>query len=105
MRWDVWRRDCYAGLVGAIVAAGVLVPLDWRQLDAERRQANERARVVAEQGEAVRKLAGANRAALDRLMRDVEASIGQANIATVAEQAEQLMRALSYARATPPAQH
>jgi hypothetical protein len=103
MLWYEWRRDCYAGLVGAVVAAGVLVPLDWRQLDAERRRAGERARVVAEQERAGRKSAEASHAALDRLIRDVEALIGRADKATTTEQAEQLARAIGHARAMPPA--
>jgi hypothetical protein len=46
--WQGLRRDVLAGLVGAAVAAGVLVPVGWSRVKAEQRQADRLRREVLE---------------------------------------------------------
>ena len=52
--WQGLRRDVLAGLVGAAVAAGVLVPLGWSRVRAEQRQVERFRREVLEREDADR---------------------------------------------------
>lgn len=38
-RWQGWRRDCVAGLIGATIAAGAFAPIGWSLVSAERNRA------------------------------------------------------------------
>ena len=38
-RWQRWRRDVLAALVGALLAVAVLGPLSWHRFQVERQRA------------------------------------------------------------------
>jgi hypothetical protein len=48
-RWPSWRRDLLFALAGAVVAAGVLVPVGWSRVRAERQRAEAAEEEAAKQ--------------------------------------------------------